>query len=123
MALLLGNPDLRKYFENRFAFNFQLSCQIVDSNLAHPPFRRPDRSAKSSYQPHGISLGLFAPTLPGAREYHLLLFLLLVICLLISRSHRLPGRLDRFSLSSVFSNRVCFHYSGDLSCRVVVRSR
>jgi hypothetical protein len=38
MALLLSDSDLRKYIENRFAFNFQLPCQIVDSNLAHPPF-------------------------------------------------------------------------------------
>src|SRR5580700_5302694 len=39
MALLLGGSDFRKYIENRLAFDFQLSCQIVDSNLAHPPFR------------------------------------------------------------------------------------
>jgi len=38
MALLLSNSDLGKYIENRFAFDFQLPCQIVDSNLAHPPF-------------------------------------------------------------------------------------
>ena len=55
MALLLGDSDFRKYIENRLAFDFQLSCQIVDSNLAHPPFRPPDCSAKSSYQPHGVS--------------------------------------------------------------------
>src|SRR6266852_9096943 len=41
MALLLGDSNLGKYIENRFAFDFQLPCQIVDSNLAHPPFRPP----------------------------------------------------------------------------------
>jgi hypothetical protein len=48
MALFLGDPDFRKYIENRLTLDFQLSCQIVDSNLAHPPFRPPDCSAKSS---------------------------------------------------------------------------
>src|SRR6202162_3938104 len=55
MALLLGDSDFRKHIENGLALDFQLSCQIVDSNLAHPPFRPPDCSAKSSYQPHGVS--------------------------------------------------------------------
>jgi len=38
VALLLGDSNLRKYIENRFTFNFQLPCQIVDSNLTHLPF-------------------------------------------------------------------------------------
>jgi hypothetical protein len=38
MGLLLGNPDFRQHIENGFAFYFQLSCQIVNSNLTHPPF-------------------------------------------------------------------------------------
>src|SRR3977135_1481917 len=70
MALLLSNSDLRKYIENRFAFNFQLPCQIVDSNLAPPPFRPPDCPAKSSYQPH-INLtasALNSASLVSARE-------------------------------------------------------
>jgi hypothetical protein len=37
MGLLLGDTHLRKNIENGFAFDFQLSCQIVNSNLAHPP--------------------------------------------------------------------------------------
>jgi hypothetical protein len=86
------------------------------------PFVLRTVSAKSSYQPHGVSLGLSAPTLPGAREFHLLLFLLLGICLLISGSNRLPGRFGRFSLPGVFCGRIRFHNSGDLRCRVVVWS-
>ena len=38
MSLLLGDSDFRKYIENSFTLNFQLPCQIVDSNLAHPLF-------------------------------------------------------------------------------------
>ena len=37
MRLLLGDPQLRKDVGNRLAFDFQLSRQIVDSNLTHPP--------------------------------------------------------------------------------------
>jgi len=75
MALLLGDSDFRKYIENRLAFDFQLSCQIVDSNLAHPPFRPPDCSAKSSYQPHGVSFQVRASASVCAKEPHLLLLL------------------------------------------------
>src|ERR1700730_398621 len=56
MALLLRDSNRWKYVEDRFAFDFQLPGQIVDSNLGHPPFCPPDRPAKSSYQPHGVSL-------------------------------------------------------------------
>ncbi len=38
MGLLLGDSDFGENIENRFAFNFQLPGQIVDSNLTHPPF-------------------------------------------------------------------------------------
>ena len=38
MSLLLGDSDFLKYIENSFTLNFQLPCQIVDSNLAHPLF-------------------------------------------------------------------------------------
>jgi len=38
MSLLLRDSNLLKYVENGFAFDFQLPSQIVDSNLAHPPF-------------------------------------------------------------------------------------
>ncbi len=37
VRLLLGNPDFCKRIENGFALDFQLSRQIVNSNLAHPP--------------------------------------------------------------------------------------
>jgi len=37
MGLLFRDPDFCQYVENGFALNFQLSGQIVDSNLAHPP--------------------------------------------------------------------------------------
>jgi len=38
VRLLLSNAYFRKCVENRFAFDFQLPGQIVNSNLAHPPF-------------------------------------------------------------------------------------
>jgi hypothetical protein len=38
MSLLLSDSDHRKYVENGFTLDFQLPGQIVDSNLAHPPF-------------------------------------------------------------------------------------
>jgi hypothetical protein len=37
MRFLLGDPDFGQHVENRFALDFQLSCQIVNSNLTHPP--------------------------------------------------------------------------------------
>ena len=37
MRLLLGHPNFGQYVENSFALDFQLSGQIVDSNLTHPP--------------------------------------------------------------------------------------
>ncbi len=74
MALLLGDSHFRKYIKNGFALDFQLSCQIVDSNLAHPPFRPPDCSAKSSYQPR-VSFQVRASASVCAKEPHLLLLL------------------------------------------------
>jgi hypothetical protein len=44
MGLLLGDPDFHKHVEDRLALDFQLSRQIVDSNLAHPPFLSSARS-------------------------------------------------------------------------------
>jgi len=41
MRLLLSHPDDREHVENGFAFNFQLPCEIVDSNLTHPAFLTP----------------------------------------------------------------------------------
>jgi hypothetical protein len=38
MGLFLGDSDFRKHIENGLALDFQLSCQIVDSNLTHPLF-------------------------------------------------------------------------------------
>jgi hypothetical protein len=38
VRFLLSNAYFRKCVENRFAFDFQLPGQIVNSNLAHPPF-------------------------------------------------------------------------------------
>jgi hypothetical protein len=37
MRLLLGDTDFGQHIENRFAFDFQLPGQIIDSNLTHPP--------------------------------------------------------------------------------------
>jgi len=36
MRLLLGDPQLWKDVGDRLALDFQLSRQIVDSNLTHP---------------------------------------------------------------------------------------
>jgi hypothetical protein len=41
VSFFLGDPDERQHVENRFTFDFQLSCQIVDSNLTHPPSLSP----------------------------------------------------------------------------------
>jgi hypothetical protein len=38
MRLLFRDADFRQRVKNRLALDFQLSGQIVDSNLAHPPF-------------------------------------------------------------------------------------
>jgi hypothetical protein len=38
MSLLLRDSDHRKYVQNGLTLDFQFSGQIVDSNLAHPPF-------------------------------------------------------------------------------------
>ncbi len=38
MCLLLSHPHRNQCVENGLAFDFQLSSQIVDSNLAHPPY-------------------------------------------------------------------------------------
>jgi hypothetical protein len=37
MRLLFGDAHLGQHIENCFTFDFQLSGQIVNSNLAHPP--------------------------------------------------------------------------------------
>jgi hypothetical protein len=37
MGLLLGDADFRQHIENGFAFDFQFSRQIVNSNFTHPP--------------------------------------------------------------------------------------
>ncbi len=39
VRLLLGDTHLGQDIENRLALDLQLACQIVDSNLAHPPSR------------------------------------------------------------------------------------
>jgi hypothetical protein len=48
MRLLLGDAHFREHVENCLALYFQLSCQIVDSNLAHPPSVSPNCAAMSS---------------------------------------------------------------------------
>ncbi len=54
VGLLLGDPNFGKHIKNRLALDFQFPGQIVDSNLAHLPSIF-ELSAKSSFQPHGIS--------------------------------------------------------------------
>jgi hypothetical protein len=36
VRLLLGDADFEQHIENRFAFDFQLPCQVVNSSLTHP---------------------------------------------------------------------------------------
>ncbi len=48
VRLLLGDADFHQHIENRFAFDFQLPGQIVNSNLTHPPFLCPAPLLKSS---------------------------------------------------------------------------
>jgi len=55
MRLFLGHSDERQHVENGLALEFQLSGEIVDSNLAHPAFLLPRVVLKSSSQPHGVS--------------------------------------------------------------------
>jgi hypothetical protein len=66
VRFLLSNAYFRKCVENRFAFDFQLPGQIVNSNLAHPPFLSSGLSAKSSYQPHGVGFVSHASALVGS---------------------------------------------------------
>jgi hypothetical protein len=75
MGLLLGDADCRQSIENDLAFDFQLSGQIVDSNLTHPPFLSSDCSAKSSYQPHGVSFQIRAFAIGESTRGSHLLFL------------------------------------------------
>ena len=39
VGFLLRNAYFSENVKNRFALDLQLPCQIVDSNLTHPPFR------------------------------------------------------------------------------------
>jgi hypothetical protein len=55
MRLLLGHSDKRQHVGNGLALDFQLSGEIVDSNLTHPAFLAPRVVLKSSSQPHGVS--------------------------------------------------------------------
>jgi hypothetical protein len=43
MGFLFRDPNLWEHVKNGFALDFQFSGQIVDSNLAHPPFVPPYR--------------------------------------------------------------------------------
>jgi len=40
MGLAFAQAKLRQNVKNLAALDFQLSCEIVDSNLAHPPLFR-----------------------------------------------------------------------------------
>ena len=56
VGLFFRDTHNGQYIENRFAFDFQLPSQIVDSNLTHPPSISSACPVKPSYQPHGISV-------------------------------------------------------------------
>jgi hypothetical protein len=55
VGLLLRHPDGGQHVENSFTFDFQLSGEIVDSNLAHPAFRLLRVVLRYSLHPHGVS--------------------------------------------------------------------
>ncbi len=40
VGLAPSQAELRQYVKNLAALDFQLSCEIVDSNLTHPPLFR-----------------------------------------------------------------------------------
>jgi hypothetical protein len=56
VSLFLGDSDNREHIQNGFALDFQFSCEIVDSNLTHPPFPVLRVLTRSSLRPHGVSL-------------------------------------------------------------------
>src|SRR5229473_1546925 len=58
----------------------------------------------------------------GAREFHLLLFLLLVFTLLTLGRSRLLRGFGRFSLPGILCHRIRFHGDYVLSCRIFVPS-
>jgi hypothetical protein len=76
MGLFFRDTDFGKHIENRLAFDFQFSGQIVDSNLAHPPFRPPQLSRLSLHVNLTYAFALCAPPRRDAREVQNLLFLL-----------------------------------------------
>jgi hypothetical protein len=61
VSLFFRDAHDGQHIENRFAFDFQLPRQIVNSNLTHPPSISSACPVKPSYQPHGISLLSAAP--------------------------------------------------------------
>jgi hypothetical protein len=48
MGFLFSDTNFRQDVKNRLALDLQLSRQIVDSNLTHPPFLLPPPLLKSS---------------------------------------------------------------------------
>jgi hypothetical protein len=72
MCLLLGHPDFRQHIEDGFAFDFQLSGEIVDSNLAHPAFLFP-ALCSSLHRDLTESMGLCGHR-KSARAYLLFVF-------------------------------------------------
>jgi hypothetical protein len=35
MGLLLGDAKVRQFIENQVRFDFQIPCQLIDTNLLH----------------------------------------------------------------------------------------
>jgi hypothetical protein len=66
MGLLLRDACLGQHIQNGFAFDFQLSGQIVDSNLAHPPLSSSAPHAKSASEPRVNFLCFFLSWLLAA---------------------------------------------------------
>jgi len=52
VRLCLGHANRRESVQNGPALDFQLSCEIVDSNFAHPPLLSFPCALSCSYQPH-----------------------------------------------------------------------
>jgi hypothetical protein len=66
VRLLLSDAYFGKCVENRFAFDFQLPGQIVNSNLAHPPFLSSGLSPLSLHI--NLTVSVFGYTLPRLAE-------------------------------------------------------
>src|SRR5262245_41354982 len=65
MRLFLGNANFGQHVENGFALDFQLSGQIVDSDLTHSPRRSSNSSPLSLHRNLTDSVAMTSPQRPA----------------------------------------------------------